>query len=101
MDPAWSNTTVLAGDTVDAVTRLKHEVDGEIVIPASHRLGRTLIAHGLVDEIRLVLFLVVLGIGERFFAAGDARSLRLAGVRRVGEGLVLLTYGLSAPAPTS
>ena len=98
-DPGWSNTTVLAGDAVDAVTSLKREVDGEIVIPASHQLGRTLMMHGLVDEIRLVVFPVVLGTGERFFpGGGDASAMRLAGVRRVGEGLVLLSYELSAPA---
>jgi len=92
-DPAWSNTTVLGGDAVAAATELKAAVDGEIVVPASHRLGRTLMAHGLVDEIRLVVFPVVLGAGERLFAeGGDAMAMRLAGIRPIGEGLVLLTY---------
>ena len=86
---------MLDGDAVTAVTRLKEEVEGEIVIPASHQLGRTLMEHGLVDEIRLVVFPVALGEGERFF--GDRRtdgSMRLTGTRPIGDGLILLTYQL-------
>ncbi|MCU1355967.1 MAG: deaminase/reductase [Acidimicrobiales bacterium] len=97
-DPGWTNTTVLGGDAVKAVTRLKEQLDGEIVIPASHQLGRTLLEHGLVDEVRLVVFPVVLGAGERFFAAGGSvMPMRLTGTRTVGDGLVLLTYQLAGP----
>ena len=99
IDPAWSNTTVLGGDAVTAVTQLKAEVDGEIVIPASHPLGRTLMAHGLIDEIRLVVFPVVLGAGTRFFGdGGDIAPMRLTRTQPVGEGLVLLTYQLLRPS---
>src|SRR5689334_21384642 len=91
-DPEWDNTTVLKGDVVAEVAKLKQELNGEIVIPASYRLGRSLIAHDLVDELRLVVFPVVLGAGERFFGAdGGKKPLRLAGTRTIGDGLVLLT----------
>ena len=94
-DPEWNNTTVLRGDVVAEVSQLKQALDGEIVIPASYRLGRTLIAHDLVDELRLVVFPVVLGAGERLFGeAGDETPMRLAGTRTIGDGLVLLTYEL-------
>ena len=64
-DPRWKNSTVLKGDVVDEVSKLKQELDGEIVVYASYQLGRTLIEHDLVDELRLVVFPVVLGAGER------------------------------------
>ena len=73
-DPGWSNTTVVKGDVVTAVAKLKREIDGEIVIPASYQLGRALIEHDLVDELRLVVFPVVLGAGERFFGEQAPRS---------------------------
>lgn len=92
-DPSWNATTVLAGDAVQAVTSLKDRVEGEIVIPASHQLGRALLEHGLVDEVRLVVFPVVVGAGERFFDAdGAVMPMHLTGTRNVGGGLVLLTY---------
>jgi dihydrofolate reductase len=90
---AWSNTTVLKGDVVTEVTKLKQRIDGNILIYASYHLVRTLIDHGLVDEFRLVVFPVVLGVGERLFgAAADKTPLRLVGSRTIGEGLPLLTY---------
>ena len=92
-NPAWSNATTLRGDVVDEVTRLKQETDGEIVVYASYRLGRTLLEHDLVDELRLVVFPVVLGDGERLFGeTSDRKPLRLVESTTIGEGLVLLTY---------
>jgi dihydrofolate reductase len=94
-EPEWNNSTVLDGDVVTAVSKLKQELEGEIVVPASHQLGRTLIEHDLVDELRLVVFPVVLGAGERFFGATtDRKPMRLRDTRRVGDGLVSLTYEL-------
>jgi dihydrofolate reductase len=91
--PRWSNSTVLEGDVVDAVSKLKQELDGEIVVYASYQLGRTLIDHDLVDELRLFVFPVVLGDGERLFGqTSDKKSLRLRSSRTVGDGLVFLTY---------
>jgi dihydrofolate reductase len=94
-EPGWNNSTVLEGDVVSAVSKLKQELEGEIVVPGSHQLGRTLIEHDLVDELRLVVFPVVLGAGERFFGATtDRKPMRLRDTRRVGDGLVSLTYEL-------
>jgi dihydrofolate reductase len=94
-DPDWNNSTVLEGDVVTEVSKLKREVDGEIVLPASYQLARTLIEHDLVDELRLVVFPVVLGEGERLFGeTGNKKPMRLLGTRTVGDGLTYLTYKL-------
>jgi dihydrofolate reductase len=92
-DPEWNNSTVLAGDVVTEVSKLKQQLDGEIVIPASYRLGRTLIEHHLVDELRLVVFPVVLGTGERLFdEISNKQPMRLLDARTIGDGLAYLTY---------
>ena len=92
-DPLWSNATVLGGDVVAAIAALKQEVDGEILVYASYQLVRTLIEHDLVDELRLVIFPVVLGSGERLFGdTGDAKPLRLVGVQTIGDALAYVTY---------
>jgi dihydrofolate reductase len=94
-DPEWNNSTVLRGDVVTEVSKLKQKLDGEIVIPASYRLGRTLFEHDLIDEVRLVVFPVVLGAGDRFFGeTGTKKPMRLVGTRAIGDGLVLLSYEL-------
>jgi dihydrofolate reductase len=93
VDPHWKNSTVLNGDVVTEVSKLKQELDGEIVVYASYQLGRTLIDHDLVDELRLVVFPVVLGAGERLFGeTSDKKSLRLLRTGTVGDGLASLTY---------
>ena len=98
-DPEWSNTTVLTGDVVTEVSKLKRELDGEIVVPASYQLARTLFEHDLVDELRLVVFPVVLGSGERFFGeAIGKKAMRLVEARTIGDGLVFLTYELARNA---
>jgi dihydrofolate reductase len=91
--PRWSNSTVLKGDVVDEVTKLKQKLDGEILVYASYQLGGALIEHDLVDELRLVLYPVVLGAGERLFAEiSDKKPMRLLDTRTVGDGLAFLTY---------
>src|SRR5881396_3792981 len=70
-DPEWNNTTVLKGNVVDEVSKVKRELDGEIVVAGSLRLVRTLLEHDLVDELRLLVYPVVLGAGARLF---DERS---------------------------
>jgi dihydrofolate reductase len=93
--PDWNNSTVLKGDVVTEVSKLKQELDGEIVVPASYQLGRTLMEHDLVDELRLVVFPVVLGTGERFFGeTSDKKPMRLVRAQTMGDGLVFLTYEL-------
>ncbi len=63
VEPRWSNAIVLKGDVVNEVSRLKQELDGDIVVYASYQLGRTLIEHDLVDELRLFVFPVVPAAG--------------------------------------
>ncbi len=95
VDPHWNNSTVLKGDVVDEVSKLKQELDGEIVVYASYQLGRTLIEHDLVDELRLVVFPVVLGAGERLFGeTGEQKPMRLVDTKTIGDGLAFLTYEL-------
>jgi dihydrofolate reductase len=92
-DPAWHNSSVLKGDAVDEVSKLKQELDGEIVVPASFQLIRTLIQHDLADELRLKVFPVVLGAGERLFGeTSDSKPMRLLDTRTVEGDIVLLTY---------
>jgi dihydrofolate reductase len=92
-DPDWNNSTVLTGDASDEVSKLKQELDGEIVVPASFQLLRTLIEHDLVDELRLKVFPVVLGDGERLFGeTSDKKPLRLVHVQTVADGIAFLTY---------
>jgi len=92
-EPKWSNSTLLQGDVVKEVSKLKHEIGGEILIYASYQLVQTLIEHGLVDEFRLVIFPVVLGAGKRLFGeSSDKTPLRLVRTQTIGEGLSLLTY---------
>ena len=92
-EPKWSNATVLNGDVVEEVSKVKQEVDGEILVYASYQLVRSLIEHDLVDEFRLVIFPVVLGAGERLFGeTSDSKPLRLVRVQTLGEGLPLLSY---------
>ncbi len=92
-EPKWSNSTVLRGDVVDEVSKLKQELAGDIVVYASYQLGRTLIEHDLVDELRLVVFPVVLGAGERLFGETRRRKpMRLVDTKTIGDGLAFLTY---------
>jgi dihydrofolate reductase len=91
-DPDWNNSTVLKSDAVDEVSKLKQELNGEIVVVASFQLLRTLMEHDLVDELRLMIYPVVLGAGERLFGEiSDKKPMRLVGTR-AGDGVAFLTY---------
>src|SRR5436190_11295577 len=91
-DPDWNNSTVLAGDVIQEVSKLKEELDGEIVVAGSIRLVRTLMENDLVDELRLMIYPVVLGAGERLFGeTSDHRPVRLLETRTVDD-LAYLTY---------
>jgi dihydrofolate reductase len=91
----WTNSTVLKGDVVSEVSKLKQEVAGDIVVYASAQLVHTLIEHDLVDELRLMIYPVVLGTGERLFGeTSDKKPMRLVHTQTVGDSLAFLTYTL-------
>ncbi len=93
VEPEWNNSTVLKGDVAEAVAKLKQEQDGEIVVHGSPRLVQTLLEHDLVDELRLMVYPVVLGTGKRLFGeTSDKKPLRLVDSKIVGDGVAILTY---------
>jgi len=92
-DPKWTNGTVLNGEVISEVSKLKREREGEIVVYGSRPLVRALMEHDLVDELRLTVFPVALGAGERLFGeTSDKRPLRLIATKTIGNGLAHLTY---------
>ena len=92
-DSTWKNATIVKGDLATEISKLKQKVDGDILVYGSYQLGQALMEHDLVDELRLVIFPVVLGAGERVFGATSAmKPFRVLETRTLGEGLVLLTY---------
>jgi dihydrofolate reductase len=93
VNPVWSNSTVLEGDVVNEVSKLKRELDGQIVVYASRHLVHTLMEYDLVDELRLMVYPFVLGAGDRLFGeTSDKKSIRPLDTRTVGDSLVYLTY---------
>jgi dihydrofolate reductase len=92
-DPDWTNSTVLRGDVVNEVSKLKHELNGEVVVVASFQLVRTLMEHDLVDQLRLKFYPVVLGAGERLFGAtSDKKPMRLVNTQTIDGDVAFLTY---------
>jgi dihydrofolate reductase len=92
-EPEWKNSTVLKGDIIEEVGKLKREHDGDIVVHGSARLVQTLIEHDLVDELRLMVYPVVLGSGKRLFGdTSDGKPLRLVESKVVGDGVTILIY---------
>ena len=91
--PDWSNSTVLKGDVLSEVSKLKRELEGEVIVPASFQLVHTLIEHDLVDELRLKIFPVVLGAGARLFReTSDKKNLRLVDTQTMEGDIVFVTY---------
>jgi dihydrofolate reductase len=91
--PEWNNSTVLKGDVAEEVAALKQRLDGEIVVHGSARLVQALLEHDLVDELRLMVFPVVLGGGKRIFGeSSDKKRLRLVDSKTVGDGVLVLVY---------
>jgi dihydrofolate reductase len=92
-EPKWNNSTVLKGDVMNEVSKLKQELNGDIVVPGSFQLLRTLIEHDLVDELRLKIYPVVLGAGERLFGeTSDKKPMRLINAQTLDDGIAFLTY---------
>ena len=89
----WGPTTVLAGDVVEAVSKLRRDVGGHIALYASYQLVRTLVEHDLIDEVRLMVFPHIVGSGGRVFSDLTAsKPLRLTGMHMVGTSLLQLRY---------
>jgi dihydrofolate reductase len=92
-NPEWNNSTVLKGDIAEEVAKLREEQDGDIVVHGSARLVQTLVENDLVDELRLMVFPVVLGTGKRLFGdTSDKKPLRLVDSKVVGDGVAILVY---------
>ena len=93
IEPEWNNSTVLKGDLAEEVRKLKQEQDGDIVVHGSARLVQTLLQHDLVDELRLMVYPLVLGSGKRLFGeTSDKKPLRLVDSKVVGDGVAILIY---------
>ena len=89
----WANSTVLSGDVLDEVAKLKERVDGDLVVYSSRRLVQLLFEHDLVDELRMIVYPSVLGAGARIFGeTSAAKPVRLVDVRTLGTGLAYLIY---------
>jgi dihydrofolate reductase len=99
-NPEWTNSTVIDGDLVAEVAKLREGPDGDIVVHGSAQLVQALIEHDLVDELRLMVFPVVLGSGKRLFGdPGEKKTLRLVDSKAVGDdGVLILTYAAAPPA---
>src|SRR5262245_33179350 len=92
-DADWTNTTVLDGDLAESVTMLRERHDGDVVVHGSASLAQALIENNLVDELRLMVFPVILGQGKRLFGqTSDKKALRLAESKTVGDGVAILVY---------
>jgi dihydrofolate reductase len=97
-DASWNNSTIVSGDLASEVPRIKDETDGDLLVAGSRTLAQSLMELDLVDELRLMVFPVVLGTGKRLFDDSDsARTLKLVDSKTVGEGIPVLTYA-KAPA---
>jgi dihydrofolate reductase len=96
-DPEWNNATVLEGDVVDEVAKLKRQYERDIVVHGSPQLAQTLIEHDLVDALHLLVYPVIVGAGKRLFAGTSAtKRLRLVETRTFGDGVHLLVYERAA-----
>ena len=91
-EPSWNNSTVIADDVAGAVTKLKREPGGDILVAGSVALVQTLLGHDLVDELRLLVYPVVLGSGKRLFGNSTKIELKRAEMRAFDTGVVLLSY---------
>jgi dihydrofolate reductase len=93
-DPEWTNSVVVDGDLAEAVSKIRDEHDGDIAVHGSAQLAQALLEQDLVDELRLMVFPVVLGAGKRLFGeTSDKKALKLVESQPVGDGVVILIYG--------
>src|ERR1700682_1848258 len=96
----WNNSTILSGNVLDEVRRLKQRLKGDILVSGSAKLVQTLIANELVDQLNLMVFPVILGSGKRLFGeTKDLKTLKLAESKTVGDGVLILVYRRGLPHP--
>jgi dihydrofolate reductase len=99
-NPTWENTRLLSGDVVEEVTNLKKQHAGDIVVHGSPQLAQALIEHDLVDELRLMVYPVIVGAGKRLFAGTSTKkNLRLVETKTFHDGVHLLVYRGAGPRP--
>jgi dihydrofolate reductase len=99
-DPEWTNSNVVSGDLAEGVAGLKKQYDGDIVVHGSAQLVQALVEQDLVDELRLMVFPVVLGQGKRLFGAtSDKKPLQLVDSKVVGDGVAILVYRRTGSPP--
>ena len=92
-EPGWNNSTVLGGDVAEEAAKLRAATRGNVVVHGSAQLVQALLEHDLVDELRLMVFPVLLGSGKRLFAAtSEKKPMRLRSAKPVGDGITILTY---------
>jgi dihydrofolate reductase len=92
-DASWNNSTVIEGDVAKAVRELCDQLDGNIVVHGSVQLVRYLFEHDLVDELRLMVFPVVLGSGKSLFGeTTEKKTLELVDSKTVGDGVSIQIY---------
>jgi dihydrofolate reductase len=92
----WNNSTIVRGDIVREVSKLKEEVDGELAIYGHGLLSQTLLKNGLIDEIRVSIFPLLLGSGKLLFRQGEQRALRLIETMSLPTGVVVVRYDSTA-----
>jgi dihydrofolate reductase len=92
-EPTWNNTTVLSGDLVEEVSKVRDNASGDVYVHGSRQLAQALLEYDLVDELHLMVFPVVLGTGKRMFGdTTDKKPLRLVDSKFVGDGVAILVY---------
>ena len=92
----WGNTTILSGDVVAEVRKLKDQDGGDLAIWGHGLLAQTLLQHGLIDELRVTIFPVVVGAGKLFFRENQGTTLRFLGTHTFSSGLVVVRYANGA-----
>ena len=98
-EPDWNNSKILKGDVRSEVSKLRQQLDGDILVPASFQVVHTLLEHGLADELRLKVFPVVLGAGKRLFGdTSEKKPMRLLDTRTLEGGVAFLSYRPVRPA---
>ena len=89
----WNNSTILSGDVIEEITKLKKKLKGNIVVHGSAQLVQALVANDLIDELRLMVFPVILGSGKKLFGEMDEKkSMKLISSQTVGDGVGILIY---------